>query len=100
MDTGIAADMIDSFAHKGLQDLFETGNKSGVTPHLAQKLLDILDLLEAADNIEDMGSRPGADLHPWKGVKNVWSVRVTGNWRMVFKFQNGIAHDVDLVDPH
>lgn len=92
--------MIDSFAHKGLRDLFETGTKSGVTPHLAQKLLDILDLLDATEDLGDMGSRPGADLHPWKGVEGVWSVSVTGNWRIIFKFRNGVASDVDLVDPH
>ena len=92
--------MIDSFSHKGLKRLFESDDKSGVTPHLAQKLLDILDLLDAATVIQDMGSPPGADLHPWKGVKDVWSVRVTGNWRIVFKFKDGIAYDVDLDDLH
>ena len=44
---------------------------------------------------------PGFRLHPLKGDRaGQWSVRVTGNWRVVFRFEDGEAVDVDLIDCH
>ena len=44
---------------------------------------------------------PGFRLHPLKGDRTgQWSVRVSGNWRVVFRFEDGEAVDVDLVDYH
>lgn len=44
---------------------------------------------------------PGLDLHPLKGKRTgQWSVRVSGNWRIVFRFDNGQAVDVDLTGYH
>ena len=44
---------------------------------------------------------PGYHLHPLKGDKRgLWSVRVSGNWRVVFRFEGTEAVDVDLVDYH
>ncbi|MBF0621183.1 MAG: type II toxin-antitoxin system RelE/ParE family toxin [Magnetococcales bacterium] len=92
--------MIESFNHKGLEDLFYDGKRRGVPPHLARKLTDILDLLDAAIRVEDL-SYPGSGLHPLKGnMKGMWAVRVTGNWRIVFEFEEGQARRVDLVDYH
>ena len=43
----------------------------------------------------------GFGLHPLKGkLKGLWAVRVSGNWRVVFRFENGNAYDVDLTDYH
>ena len=40
-------------------------------------------------------------LHPLKGDRaGQWSVRVSGNWRVVFRFEDGEAVDVDLIDYH
>jgi proteic killer suppression protein len=44
---------------------------------------------------------PGYALHPLKGdLKGFWSVKVSGNWRIVFRFEAGEAYDVDLTDYH
>ena len=44
---------------------------------------------------------PGYRLHPLTGnLKGLWSIRVTGNWRIVFSFENGEASDIDLIDYH
>jgi proteic killer suppression protein len=44
---------------------------------------------------------PGYRLHRLKGEwKGYWSVTISGNWRMVFRFEDGDAFDVDLVDYH
>ena len=92
--------MIKSFRHKGLQKFFFDGTKKGIQPKHAEKLADILDLLEAASEIQDMNF-PESDLHPLKGdLRGFWSVKVSGNWRIIFRFENGDVLDVDYVDYH
>ena len=92
--------MIKNFRHKGLEKLFWDGSKKGVKPDQAQKLTDILDRLDAAAVIGDM-DYPGSGLHPLKGgLKGRWSVKVSGNWRATFRFENGDAYEVDYGDYH
>lgn len=44
---------------------------------------------------------PGSDLHPLKGdLRGFWSVKVSGNWRVIFRFEKGDVFDVDYVDYH
>ena len=91
---------IRTFRNKGLEKFFDTGCKSGIQPALASKIELILDRLDAAANPKDM-SFPGADFHPLKGLlKGFYSVHVNGNWVIIFRFENGEAIDVDLVDYH
>lgn len=92
--------MIENFKHKGLERFFYTGSKKSIRPNQAQKLADILDRLDAAAVINDM-DYPGSLLHPLKGdLKEYWAVRVSGNWRIIFQFNNGNAYVVDYVDYH
>ena len=56
--------------------------------------------LEGATRPGNM-SVPGYHLHPLKGARRgQWSVRVSGNWRVVFRFEGTEAVDVDLIDYH
>ena len=81
--------------HKGLQRFFETGSKSGIQAQHADRLRLILAQLSAATKPEDV-ALPGLVLQPLKGDrKGVWSVRVSGNWRITFVFA---GTDLDLVD--
>ncbi len=92
--------MIKSFEHKGLEKYFNDGNKSGIQPNHALKIGDVLDQLDAAIEIRDMNF-PGSNLHRLKGnLQDHWSVRVSGNWRITFKFENGDAYVVDYQDYH
>ncbi len=92
--------MIKSFDHKGLEKFFYDGNRRGIQPVQAQKIADILDRLDAAIAIPDM-NYPGSNLHQLKGnLKGIWSVKVSGNWRLTFKFQDGNAYVVDYQDYH
>ncbi len=92
--------MIKSFVHKGIEDYFYDGTKKGIKPQHAQKLADILDRLDAARDIKDM-NYPGSDLHKLKGKKKgIWTVRVSGNWRITFSFKEGNAESVDYLDYH
>jgi toxin HigB-1 len=92
--------VIRNFRHKGLRLLFETGTVRGIEPARVRRLTDILDLLNAATRPGDMDF-PGSFLHPLKGkLVGYWAVRVSGNWRIVFRMEKGDALDVDYVDYH
>jgi len=92
--------MIRSFRHKGLQRFFESGSKAGIQPGHAERLRLILGRLEASTAPGDM-DLPGLVLHPLKGRrKGFWSVRVSGNWRVTFKFEGKDAEVVDYEDYH
>lgn len=92
--------MIESFSHKGIEDLFYDGSKRGVSPKDAPKLIRILERLDSASDIKDM-NYPGAGLHKLEPKsKNRWAVSVTGNWRITFRFENGNASEVNYEDYH
>ena len=92
--------MIESFKHKGLRQLFEDDNPRGVNPEHVRKIRQILAALYAAQMIEAL-NLPTFRLHPLTGnLKGFWSITVRANWRVIFRFANGKAFDVDLVDYH
>jgi proteic killer suppression protein len=92
--------MIKLFRHKGLREYYETGNKSGINPEHASKLVRILDRLDASVRPSDM-NLPGYHLHQLSGQeKETWSVRVSGNWRVTFKFEGEDSTAVDYLDYH
>ena len=87
--------MIKSFRHAGLQKFFETGSKAGIQPAHAKKLDAQLIILNRALQPVDM-DLAGWQLHPLKGnLAGHWSVKVNGNWRIIFAFD---GQDVILVD--
>ena len=78
--------MITSFIHKGLERFYKTGKSSGIQAKHAKRLRLILSNLEQAESPDDM-DLPGLRLHALKGSrKNIWSVTVSGNWRVTFRF--------------
>ena len=92
--------MIVSFRHKGLKLLFARGDRRRVLPDHVEKIERILARLEEATEIGNM-NLPGFRLHPLKGeLAGLWSVTVSGNWGIVFRFESGEARDVDLIDYH
>jgi len=92
--------MIRLFRHKGLREYYETGNKRGINPDHASRLARILDRLDASVQPADM-DLPGYHFHQLSGRgKGIWSVRVSGNWRVTFTFEGEDATDVDYLDYH
>jgi toxin HigB-1 len=92
--------MIESFKHKGLRQLFEDDTAKSVNAEHVRKLRQILGVLHTADTIDAM-RLPTFGLHPLKGeLKGFWAVTVRANWRVIFRFEDGKASDVDLVDYH
>jgi proteic killer suppression protein len=91
---------IASFRHRGLKRLFEQGDRSRIRADQVAKIRRILNRLDAASSVGDVDA-PGFRLHPLKGdLRGQWAVSVSGNWRIVFRFADGDALDVDLVDYH
>ena len=92
--------MIKSFKHKGLKLFFETGSAKGIKPAHKQKLRIRLAALDTATCIDDI-NLPGFRLHPLKGDREgLWTIDVSKNWRVVFKFEDGNAYIVDYEDYH
>lgn len=92
--------VIVSFRHKGLKRLFEKDDAAGIRPDLLDKVRTILVQLDEAAVIEDM-RLTSFHLHALKGDrKGFWSVTVRANWRIIFRFNDGNAGDVELIDYH
>jgi proteic killer suppression protein len=92
--------VIKSYRHKGLQKFAETGSKAGIRPEHAARLRNLLTALDVASAPCDMDA-PGNNLHPLHGSrKYLWSVWVSGNWRITFTFENTDVILVDYLDYH
>ena len=91
------------FRNKGLRQLYTDDNTKGLSASLVDKVRKLLFALETAGNLEQVGRFPGWKLHPLKGdLKGYWSLTVTGNWRVIFRYEEAVntATDIDLIDYH
>jgi len=92
--------MIQSFRHRGLEKFFKTGSKAGIQPAHARKLSILLGALDDAEQPLDMNMN-GWAFHALKGdLSGHYSVKVTGNWRITFRFEGEDAILVDYQDCH
>ena len=92
--------MIKGFRHKGLERFFLKGSKSGISPRHADKLRIQLTALEHAIGPKDMDA-PVWDLHRLRGdLAGFYAVSISGNWRLIFRFEGANAKDVDYLDYH
>lgn len=92
--------MIRTFRNKALEKLFKEGNVKGVPKDLEKRIRVRLEVIDSAKFVDDIRI-PGYDLHELKGdKKGTWSIKVSGNWRITFKFDNKDAYDIGLEDYH
>ena len=91
--------MIESFKHKGLRELFETGSSAKVQDALAARALRRLDAISAATTPESL-NLPGFDFHGLSGKPKLYSVHVNGPWCITFEWQGENAVRVDLENYH
>ncbi|MCF6283569.1 MAG: type II toxin-antitoxin system RelE/ParE family toxin [Candidatus Hydrogenedentes bacterium] len=92
--------MIRSIKHRGLKRLYERGDTSGLTPEHLPRIEEALGHLDAAVRPSGL-DLPGYRLHALKGkLRGFWSVRISGNFRLIFRMEDGDAYDVNLVDYH
>lgn len=92
--------MIRGFKHRGLERFFLRSSRAGIQATQANRIRLILGRLHAARSAHDM-NLPGLYLHELKGKRRgTWAVRVSGNWRITFRFDGEDAIDVDYEDYH
>ena len=88
------------FRHAGLRRFWERDDASGLNPDYVNRISRILTALFQAQSPAEM-DLPGYRLHQLSGNRRgVWSVRVSGNWRITFRFADGEAVDVNFEDYH
>lgn len=92
--------MIRSFRNRALRRFMERGDARRLPPEHRETVRDILARLNASAAADDMDV-PGFRLHRLKGdLAGFWAVTVRANWRIVFRFEDGHAVDVDYLDYH
>lgn len=92
--------MIKKIRHKGLRKFYKTGSLQGIIPEHAGRLRVILARLDASKEPQDM-NLPGLDFHSLTGnYAGFWAVSVSGNWRVIFRFDGEDATDVEYLDYH
>ena len=92
--------MIKSFKHKGLEKYYKSGTTKGIQSIHVKRLPMQLAVLDTALTIEDIDI-PGYRLHALKGDRqSIWSISVSGNWRLTFEFNDGNVHILNYEDYH
>ncbi len=92
--------MIRTFQSKALDRFWSRGQTGAVSADHRRRIALVLNALEAGRRPEDLDI-PGFRLHRLSGdLSDFWSVRVSANWRIIFRFDGDDAVEVDLVDYH
>ena len=92
--------MIKSWLHKGLQNFFETGSTAGIPSAYSKKIAKRLESIDEAQDIQQL-NLSSFKLHQLKGERSgIWSISVTGNWRITSRFEDGNAYILNFEDYH
>jgi proteic killer suppression protein len=93
--------MIRGFADKETELVWQ-GQRSRRLPDDIQRAgLRKLQMIEAAENVDDLREPPSNKLEALKGDrKGYWSIRINGQWRIIFRWVNGYAENVEIIDYH
>ena len=96
--------MIVSFGNTATEALFHGGPARAyrrLPPEILQRALDKLDVLNAARDLRDLRSPPSNHLEKLRGdLAGTYSIRINAQWRLVFEWRDGEAHQVAIVDYH
>lgn len=93
--------VIQSFADAETEGFYTTGRSRRLPPEIRRRAATRLTQLNAATEIEDLKSPPSNRLEALKGNrKGQWSIRINDQWRVCFRFANGDAFEVEVVDYH
>ena len=91
--------MIESFMHKGLEELFDKGKSAKVQASLANRVSRRLDAIDTAKTLEALNI-PGFDFHPLHGKPKRYSIHVNGPWCITFEWEGENAFRVNLENYH
>ena len=94
--------MINTFKHKGLKLFWETGNGKFLPASQLNKIRRVLDAIDSLIDVpQDLAPFRSWRPHPLKGdLQGYWSLDITGNYRILFRFENGKAYDLNYIDTH
>lgn len=94
--------MIQNFKHKGLRLLWEHGDQSKLPADQISRIERMLEIIDAAKQVpEDFGAYQNWMIHKLSGeLKHYWSLKVNKNYRIIFRFDEQHAYDVDYIDYH
>ena len=91
--------MIESFMHKGLQELFEEGKSVRVQKALVRRIIRRLDAVDSAKLLDDL-KVPGFNFHGLEGVPKRYSIHINGPWCITFEWREENAYRVNLENYH
>jgi len=92
--------MIKSWANSATER-FANGGRSRFSGLDEEAALELLAVLGAASSLSDLSPLKSVGLHKLKGVrKGQWAMTINGPWRLCFKFADGDAWNVEIVDYH
>lgn len=91
--------MIQSFKHKGLAELFESGRTRRLAQDLHARCLRRLEALDQAEVLNDLNV-PGFNFHGLQGIPKRYSIHVNGPWCITFEWKEGEALRVDFEQYH
>ena len=96
--------MIISFGNQGTADLFngiETREAKKIPSEITKTALKKLDMLNAAEQLDELKVPPGNRLEALKGnLKYYYSIRINNRWRIIFQWDNGKVSQVQIIDYH
>lgn len=91
---------ISSFKHKELEKLAHSKNAK-INPEHIKKLRSIFSVLKHLKKISDLDCSSSFKPHPLDGkLKGYFSIKISGNWRVAFKFEDGNVKELDYLDYH
>jgi len=92
--------VIVTISHKSLRLYFEEGNGAKLPHDQLKKIARILSALDAVSSEDDIKAL-GSGIHKLTGnLGGFWSIKVSANYRIIFRFEDGDVFDVDYTDYH
>lgn len=94
--------MIRSINHKGLRQIWESGKSSKIPFDQVNRISQMMEVIDSAQKVpQDFEFFKSWKIHPLKGeLKGYWSLSVKENWRIIFRFVDQNAYDLDYLDYH
>ena len=93
--------MLTSFGNKNTQKIWEGERVKGLPTDVQEIARRKLRMLNNSQNLTDLMIPPSNRLEKLKGtLKNFYSIRVNDQWRIIFKWNNGNADEIELIDYH
>ncbi len=93
--------MIRSFSDKETETFYTTGKSRRIPPQIQKRAAMRLTQLNAATSIDDLRLPPSNRLEALSHDRvGQWSIRINDQWRLCFRFEEGDAFDVEIVDYH